>query len=168
MGIMKGSALDIYIIPVLVFVTIIVLLCCYAVINYFFNESGIAPESENATLLFNNFKNIGIQGLGFIDVSSLGIIFTIIIASGLLAFTIKSHPVFFPIFIFVGAIVMYVWGMMYETIENDITSNPIIGPYFSELSWLPVMMENMPALISITTGFILVALYFKPTVIEVT
>ena len=157
MGIMKGSALDIYVIPVLVFVSIIVLISCYAVINYFFNESGIAPQSENATLLFNNFKNIGIEGLGFIDVSSLGIIFT----------TIKSHPVFFPIFIFVGAIVMYVWGMMYETIENDITTNPIIGPYFAELSWLPVMMENMPALISITTGFILVALYFKPTTLEV-
>lgn len=164
MKIKKGSVVDVFAVPFLVFITLFLLLIGYYVFDYLNTLNLNQTFSSEAQETYSSIMNAGFYSLQMFDIMSLGLVFACIISAGLLAFMIRSHPAFFPIFVFFGAVMIFVAVFLSEIVNNYFVSSSEFGGYFQApyLTWVLVLKENLPILISLTTGFILIALYFKP------
>lgn len=161
---MKGSVFDIFVVPLLVFSLIIMILLVLYVSEQFQNmglNQSMSEEAQNSFALFFDVKEYLVNSL---NIFSFAIVFFSIIGAGILAFTIRSHPVFFPLFLIFGAVMIFVSLILSEIIDTQFAQAPEFSNYFQDngLGYILVLKENLPILVALSSGFILIALYFKP------
>lgn len=141
---MKGSILDTFMIPILIFVFFVSCVVAFIIISHF-NASGLItidyfPGAE----VFDYGAAFLLIGLGSATVIS--------------AFFIKSHPIFFAISIVMFMVVLAISPVMSNVFMTFATNSEIVT-YANQFPIMIHILANLPTITLVFGALIIVALY---------
>lgn len=152
---MKGSVFDIVFIPIIL-----------VVVGIVFILGGIFITQLQASSLGTQLSDAGItwfedtdEELESFDQASLILLIGLIAGSSIMAFFIRSHPIFVIITILLYLVFVFMAVFISNTFEAIATSSPLAIAAANELPIYTQIMLNLPALLIIGTIIIGISAY---------
>lgn len=161
---MKGSSSDIPFIVVGVFILGIALFTSYAVMDNYSDVmqpvlGNLTAQGINTTIS-NETIATGIETYDIWDSSIVFAVIMSIVATGISAFFLKTHPMFFILSLIIW-VISFVIGAIFSNTFGEIASNAVFFPITAVLTNTVTLNLNQPILVAIIGAIIILALYAK-------
>ena len=152
---MKGQVQDTILIVVILFATGVSLMIGYMLLNEIGQDPNLSAIDEIDEALTQGKASMVVFGNAFIF-----IIIAFGLASTISAFYTETHPVFFVFSLLLFAITFLVCWIFSE-VFLELAGSGALLPVAAEFVTMIQVMQNMPIIVVLVCGLIIMALYFK-------
>lgn len=155
----KGSIMDIFTIMVFLVVFAVFIIFGKMIVNEFASDPVLTNNSYSKSAL--DTANSGMSGF---DNLFLFVLIMLMVGSIIMAFMIRTHPVFFFIALFLLVFALVVAGILGKTMDT-FTDDSQISSTTAQFPKMMLVLDNLPIFILVSGILIMISMYmgFKVT-----